>query len=366
MKITVTRETLLPALQAVSNVVERRQSTPILANVLLTVSDNSLNLVATDMEVEVAINCTVQSAREGATTFPAKKLFDICRSLPVDAVLQLEVSGDKGRVQSGRSRFTLGTLPAGEYPAVGNFPANSEFSVPAAVLLELISATQFAMAQQDVRYYLNGLLVEINSTGLRAVATDGHRLALSERSLEIALASPSQLIVPRKGVQEIQRMLGHVEGDVVVAVSDNHVKISTVGQAITTKLIDGKFPDYQRVMPKKGERSVTADREALKAAFGRTSILSNEKFRGVRLFLSNGLLRAATNNPEQEEAEEDVAVDYSGDELEIGFNVSYLLDVMGVLRSKFVKIELSDANSSAVIFDPEDERSRYVIMPMRL
>ena len=366
MKITVTRETLLPALQSASNVVERRSSTPILSNVLMTSTGNQVHLVATDMEVEVAISCSVEGSREGTTTLPAKKLLDICRSLPVDAVLQIEVSDAKARVQSGRSRFTLGTLPAAEFPAVGNFPPTSEFSVPAASLLELIVSTQFAMAHQDVRYYLNGLLMEMSSSGLRAVATDGHRLALSERTLEIPLPAPVQLIVPRKGVQEIQRMLAHIDGDVMVAVSDNHLKVTTLAQSITTKLIDGKFPDYQRVIPQKGDRSVTADREALKSAFGRTSILSNEKYRGVRLFLSNGLLRAAINNSEQEEAEEDVAVDYAGDELEIGFNVSYLLDVMGVLRSKLVKIELSDANSSAVLFDPDDERTKYVIMPMRL
>lgn len=366
MQIKLTRETLLPALQAVANVVERRQTLPILSNVLLTAENGRLHLLGTDMEVEVAVHCEATVVKEGATTVPARKLLDICRSLPGDASIQFETAAAKAKIQSGRSRFLLATLPPAEFPSVGNLEAASEFAMPAEELRELIGNTQFAMAHQDVRYYLNGLLLELSPAAVRSVATDGHRLALCDRELTTGVAAPKQIIVPRKGVSELVRMLGHLEGEVKLAVGQNHLKVTTRDQSITTKLIDGKFPDYERVIPKEGEKMVTADREGLKAAFSRTSILSNEKFRGVRISLSKGLLKAAAHNPEQEEAEEDVEVDYDGDDLEIGFNVSYLLDVLGVLKSQSIRLELTDANSSCVLYAPEDQRARYVIMPMRL
>ncbi len=366
MQIKLTRETLLPALQAVANVVERRQTLPILSNVLLTAENGRLHLLGTDMEVEVSVNCDATVVNEGTTTLPARKLLDICRSLPVDANLQIETTAAKVKVQSGRSRFLLATLPPTEFPSVGNLEATSEFTIPAEELRELIGNTQFAMAHQDVRYYLNGLLIELSPTSVRSVATDGHRLALCDRELATGVALPKQIIVPRKGITELVRMLSHLDGDVTLAIGQNHLKVTTRDQSVTTKLIDGKFPDYERVIPKEGEKMVTADRETLKAAFGRTSILSNEKFRGVRISLTNGQLKAAAHNPEQEEAEEDIEVDYAGDDLEIGFNVSYLLDVLGVLKSQSVRLELTDANSSCVLYAPEDQRARYVIMPMRL
>ena len=366
MKISVTRETLLPALQAVVNVVDRRQSMQILGNVLLNAHAGGLSLTATDMEVEVSLGCGADVAKEGTTTLPAKKFLDICRSLPPEAVLQIEVASAKAKVQSGRSRFSLGVLPADDFPAVGSFQPKLELAIGAAQLSELVKSTQFAMAHQDVRYYLNGLLLEMRGDVVRAVATDGHRLALCDRQVAQELPATTQIIVPRKAVQEIQRMLAHQDGDVRLVIGENHLRLEAAGQSLTAKLIDGKFPDYQRVIPTKGEKSVIADREALRSAFSRTSILSNEKFRGVRLVLGENLLRAMTHNPEQEEAEEDLEVSYQGADLEIGFNVSYLLDVLTVLESKEVCMELSDPNSSAVIFSPEDQRARYVIMPMRL
>lgn len=366
MQIKLIRESLLPALQAVANVVERRQTLPILSNVLLTAEGNRLSLLGTDMEVEVAVTCEATVIKEGATTIPARKLLDICRSLPNDAGVQIETGAAKVKIQSGRSRFLLATLPPTEFPSVGNLETADEFSMATDELRDLIANTQFAMAHQDVRYYLNGLLLELSATTARAVATDGHRLALCDREIATGLTGARQIIVPRKGVTELVRMLSHQEGQISVAVGTNHLKVVGSGQSITTKLIDGKFPDYERVIPKEGEKLVTADREALKAAFSRTSILSNEKFRGVRISLSRNLLKAAAHNPEQEEAEEDIEVEYSGDELEIGFNVSYLLDVLSVLKSQNVRIELSDASSSCVLYAAEDMRSRYVIMPMRL
>lgn len=366
MQIKLTREALLPALQAVANVVERRQTLPILSNVLITAEHGRLHLLGTDMEVEVSVNCDAAVVKEGMTTVPARKLLDICRSLPAEASVQIETGAAKVKIQSGRSRFLLATLPPTEFPSVGNLDTTSEFTIAIAELRDLIGNTQFAMAHQDVRYYLNGLLLELSANAVRAVATDGHRLALCDRELATGVEAPKQIIIPRKGVTELVRMLGHLEGEVSVGVGQNHLKVTVRDQSVTTKLIDGKFPDYERVIPKEGEKLVTADREALKAAFGRTSILSNEKFRGVRISLTKGLLKAAAHNPEQEEAEEDIEVDYTSDDLEIGFNVSYLLDVLGVLKSQNVRLELSDANSSCVLYAPEDARARYVIMPMRL
>ena len=357
---------MLPALQAVANVVERRQTLPILSNVLITAEHGRLHLLGTDMEVEVSVNCDAAVVKEGMTTVPARKLLDICRSLPAEASVQIETGAAKVKIQSGRSRFLLATLPPTEFPSVGNLDTTSEFTIAIAELRDLIGNTQFAMAHQDVRYYLNGLLLELSANAVRAVATDGHRLALCDRELATGVEAPKQIIIPRKGVTELVRMLGHLEGEVSVGVGQNHLKVTARDQSVTTKLIDGKFPDYERVIPKEGEKLVTADREALKAAFGRTSILSNEKFRGVRISLTKGLLKAAAHNPEQEEAEEDIEVDYTSDDLEIGFNVSYLLDVLGVLKSQNVRLELSDANSSCVLYAPEDARARYVIMPMRL
>jgi DNA polymerase-3 subunit beta len=366
MQIKLTRETLVPALQAVANVVERRQTLPILSNVLLTAEDGRLSLLGTDMEVEVSVSCEVAIVKEGATTLPARKLLDICRSLPAEAPIQMETGAAKVKVQSGRSRFMLATLPPAEFPSVGGFDTSCEFKLPASELRDLIANTQFAMAHQDVRYYLNGLLLELMPTGVRAVATDGHRLAVCDREVETPVTATQQIIIPRKGVTELVRMLGHLDSEVTLGIGQNHLRVTGPGQTIITKLIDGKFPDYERVIPKEGEKLVTADREALKATLGRTSILSNEKFRGVRLSLTQGLLKAAAHNPEQEEAEEDIEVDYLGDELEIGFNVSYLLDVLGVLKSQSVRMELSDANSSCILYAPEDTRARYVVMPMRL
>jgi len=318
------------------------------------------------MEVEIVVYLDVKSGQPGTITVPARKFLDICRALPVDAKMTITLQDEKVKIQSGRSRFLLATQPAGEFPGIGGFETFVAFDITAETLRALVEGTQFAMAHQDVRYYLNGLLFELGEGQIRTVATDGHRLALCDRSIDTGDSEPRQIIVPRKGVVELMRMLSGGDDSIHIEIGGNHLKATTARQSLTTKLVDGRFPDYERVIPRAGEKKVFADRETLKAGLARASILSNEKFRGVRIVLSKNQLTAIAHNPEQEEAEEEIEVRYDGGELEIGFNVSYLLDVLGVLKSENVRIDFIDSNSSCLIQDPDDESARYVIMPMRL
>ena len=267
-------------------------------------------------------------------------------------------------LRSGRSRFTLATLPAAEFPAVEDIKTQRSVNLPQKKLRELIEQTHFSMAQQDVRYYLNGLLLETQESALRAVATDGHRLALCEMAVSSA-AKPGQVIVPRKGVLELQRILG-TEGNVELAIGTNHVRAQIGDIRFTSKLIDGRFPEYGRVIPNKPPKVVQADRELLRQALQRTAILSNEKYRGIRLAMKTDLLTVQAHNPEQEEAEDQVEVVYAGDEVEIGFNVNYLLDALSAIEGDKVEIGLTDSNSSCLIHAPGMTQTRYVVMPMRL
>jgi len=367
MKFSIEREQLLPALQIIGGVVERRQTLPILANTLLYVDEGQLSLTATDMEVELVVRLALEGGETGETTLPARKLLDICRTLPESASLNFDIEGDRARLKSGRSRFTLATLPAQEFPATEAAEFTAQFAVAQGVLRQLLEDTQFAMAQQDVRYYLNGLLLELTPDTLRTVATDGHRLALSEAAVTTGVDTSLQIIVPRKGVQELLRLLEASDEEITLQVGSNHIRIDTGRIQFTSKLIDGRFPDYQRVIPGHSTNVLTAGREVMRQSLTRASILSNEKYRGIRLMLQEGMLRALAHNPEQEEAEEEIEVDYSGDEIEIGFNVSYLLDALGAIRTERVRAVFADANSSCLIL-PEDEsqNSQYVVMPMRL
>jgi DNA polymerase III subunit beta len=366
MKIKISRELLLPVLQAANNVVERRQTLPILSNLLFVAGEQQLQLTATDMEVELICAVDQKAAKAGTVAIPARKLLDICRSLPSDAEMAIEEEGNKVRVVSGRSRFTLATMSGEEFPSIGAFDPAVEFEVSTGTLGELLESTHFAMAHQDVRYYLNGLLLEMDSGRIRAVATDGHRLALTEREIDLKLAVARQCILPRKGVLEIVRLLATAGESVRVTVGENHLRVSAGAQSLTTKLVDGRFPDYERVIPPESGNRMLAGREILKAGLSRASILSNEKFRGIRLILARNLLTAVAHNPEQEEAQEEIEVDYAGESMEVGFNVSYLLDVLGVMRADTVRIDLKDAGSSCLMRAADDESSRYVVMPMRL
>ncbi len=378
MKLETKREQLLKPLQHVIGVVERRQTLPILSNVLVIARQEELIFTATDMEVELSsrIELSVEEADEpsrlsvetaGETTLPARKFLDILRALPEDAMVTLAVDNEKATLRCGRSRFTLLTLPAAEFPNLGDLPFASSLRLPQRALKTLIERTHFAMAQQDVRYYLNGLLLEVDGRQLRAVATDGHRLALCDAAAAIEPADcKQQVIVPRKGVQELLRLLNDTETETPLKISTNHIQAAVDNIHLTSKLIDGKFPDYQRVIPPEGDRIIIADRLLLKNALSRAAILSNEKYRGVRLQADNWLLHIQAHNPEQEEAEEEVEVNYSGGPLEIGFNVAYLLDALNALPGELVKLSFTDASSSCLLQEPEGGACQYVVMPMRL
>jgi len=370
MYFVISREAILKPLQLVSGVVERRQTLPVLSNVLLVLNDSGeLAITGTDLEVELIGTVQLEGKfTAGEITVPARKLVDICKSLPEDSTLEFTMDSDKKMViKAGRSRFSLATLPAADFPNTEDEPGTIELTLPQRELKKLLDGTSFAMAQQDVRYYLNGMLFELTKDYLRVVATDGHRLAMQTLETQNNVVEPVQLILPRKGVVELGRLLVGDEDTVSIVFGRSHVRAKTSDYTFTSKLVDGKFPDYNRVLPKGGDKIVIGDTQELKQAFSRTSILSNEKYRGIRMLLSQGEIKIIANNPDQEEAEESVSVDYSGEALEVGFNVSYLLDVLSVLNSDKTKITLLDSNSSALVERADGGGSAlYVVMPLRL
>ncbi|MDH5178268.1 MAG: DNA polymerase III subunit beta [Gammaproteobacteria bacterium] len=366
MNIKLSRDHILKPLQTVSSVVERRQSSPILSNLLMTLKGEQMTLTGTDLEVEMIARLAVTADEDGEITLPARKFLDICKTLPDGAEISLSVSGDKVTLKSGRSRFTLSTLPATEFPNLEPVEEPFEFSIPQKSLKRLIEKTQFSMAQQDVRYYLNGLMLELQDGLLLAVATDGHRLAMSQTAAEIKVPERRQIIVPRKGVQELARLIEDSDSPVRIQIGKNHIRVELPDISFTSKLIDGKFPDYQQVIPPSTEKVIACDRATLHQAFTRTSVLSNEKYRGMRLSLDTNMVKATVHNPEQEEAEEELEVNYNGDQFEIGFNVSYLLDALSAIDSNDVHVYLTDANHSCLIQGVGQDNDKYVVMPMRL
>ena len=366
MKTTIKREDLLAPLQQVIGAVERRQTLPILGNVLFKSSGGDLTLSATDLEIEMVSNVVADNSDEFQVTIPARKLLDICKALPDGSTINFNIEDSRVSLTSGRSRFTLATLPASEFPGLDEIAVQECFNIPQTVFKNLFDKTSFAMAQQDVRYYLNGILMEISPNTIKLVATDGHRLALSQVGLDTGASDERQIIIPRKAVLELSRLLDGSDNPAKCELSQNHIRVETGSLVFTSKLIDGKFPDYQRVIPVDGNKIMQVERETLKQAMSRIAILSNEKYRGIRLTLTPGNLSIQANNPDQEEAEEELQVEYDEADMEIGFNVTYLIDVLNVLGSEKVQIKLKDSNSSAIMSDSEDESSLYVVMPMRL
>ncbi len=366
MNIIIKRENILTPLQNVIGAIERKQTLPILGNVLLQSRDGGTTLTATDLEIELIAKLDFATDVDFSSTIPARKLFDICKSLPDGCDINFLFAENKVTLTSGRTRFTLSTLPPNDFPEMEEIDSTLLFEIPQKSLKLLFDNTSFAMALQDVRYYLNGMLVELDNNVLRMVATDGHRLALGEYQENLNFENKQQLIIPRKGLLEMARLLSTSDENACVKISHNHIRIETEALIFTSKLIDGKFPDYNRVIPVNSDKTLTVNREQLKNSLHRTSILSNEKYRGIRFKLEENNLTIQANNPNQEEAQEELTVDFDKEKIEIGFNVTYLLDVLTVIDSEEVDIMLSDSNSSCIVKAANNENFRYVVMPMRL
>jgi DNA polymerase-3 subunit beta len=375
MNFTISRESFLQPLQLVSGAVERRHTLPILANVLLKVNDGSLWMTGTDLEVELIANIKLSGSHtDGQITVPAKKLLDIVRGLPDDVTIIFEVLDNKAVIKSGRARYSLSTLSADDYPNLEDWEGESEFEISQYTLKHLIEAVQFSMAQQDVRYYLNGMSLETSENQVRTVATDGHRLAMAVHEFEGPSLPVKQVIIPRKGVMEIVRLIDETDTNIKVQIGSNHIRIFSTSFIFTSKLVDGRFPDYNRVVPSNTDKGLIVNRENIKSAFSRAMILTNEKYKGVRLNLDPSELKITATNPEQEQAEEIIDVDYQGESLEIGFNVAYLIDALNAIDTQSVIFKLSDSNASALVHGMkrvdgefvDDDGAQYVIMPMRL
>lgn len=366
MRFSIQREALLKPLQQVVGVVERRQTLPVLSNFLVQVRGDRLALTATDLEVEMVAEVEVLQPVAGEITLPARKLFDIVRALPDGLRIDLKLNGDRASLSAGRSRYTLATLPAGEFPTLDAIDVVERVQLQESALKALMDRTAFAMANQDVRYYLNGMLLDLRESGLRCVATDGHRLAMAETNLAAGATTRRQIILPRKGVVELGGLLESGDASVELEVARNHVRVRRGDVVFTSKLIDGRFPDYEAVLPIGADKTAELDRDALRAALQRAAILSNEKYRGVKLELDPGKLRIVAHNPEQEEAVEEIEADTAISDLAVGFNVGYLLDALGALRSERVRLNLRDAQSSCLIQSVPDEQARHVVMPLRL
>ena len=365
------QEKVLAALQAVAGIVERRHTLPILANVLLRKTGGEIEFTTSDLEIQVRTRATLDGdAGSFATTVGARKLIDILRSMPADQIVTLSSAQNKLTLAGGKSRFTLQTLPADDFPLVQEAADfGPAFSVPQKVLKGLINQVHFAMAVHDIRYYLNGILFVAEGSSLTLVATDGHRLALAQAQLATDIPK-QEVILPRKTVLELQRLLRDDKeaenAPIEMRFAGNQAKFAFSGMEFVTKLVEGKFPDYNRVIPKSHRNHVTLGRVPLLASLQRAAILTSEKFKGVRLNLEPGLLRIASSNAEQEEAKEELEIDYGGDAIEIGFNVTYLMDALANMGQEMVTLSLQDANSSALVTVPEQAGFKYVVMPMRI
>lgn len=363
-----TQETVLAALQSVSGIVERRHTLPVLANVLVNKTGGLLQLTTSDLEMQVRTTAAL-GGDEGnfSTTVGVRKLIDILRTLPSDQVVTLSASGTKLTLQGGRSRFTLQTLPSDDFPLVNEASDFAEaFSVPQKTLRHLLGQVHFAMAVHDIRYYLNGILFNAEGRTLTLVATDGHRLALAQAAVDRDVPARQEVILPRKTVLELQRLLKDEETPIQMRFSPNQAKFEFSGMEFVTKLVEGKFPDYNRVIPKGHKNAITLGRAALLTSLQRAAILTSEKFKGVRVNLEPSVLRIGASNAEQEEAKEELEVDYDGDAIDIGFNVNYLIDALGNMDVEMIRIELQDGNASALITAPDLPGFKYVVMPMRI
>jgi DNA polymerase-3 subunit beta len=365
MRVFINREALLKPLQLISGVISPRQSLPILGNILLDFKNSELLLTGTDLEIEFQARITgIDSKEVGAVTVPARKFLDICRSLPENTEIELITEDSKLLVRAGRSRFNLSTLPAVDFPDAQEMMGEIEFNISSPDLKSMFEKTSFAMAQQDVRYYLNGTLINLTDNQLFAVATDGHRMALSR--MDMISQQDFSVIIPRKAILELTRLLGDIQNEVTVTLNHNQLRVKSAEYNFISKLIDGQFPDYNRVIPPEGDKIIIVDRDTFKQVLGRVAVLSNEKHHGMFFELSPGLIKLTANNPDHEEAEEEIAVDYQGESLEMGFNINYLLDAVNALSPGNIKITLATANTSIRIEHASDlNYNLYIVMPMR-
>ena len=370
MYFEISRKELLSPLKMITGVVEQRQTLPILANTLVAVKDNALHLTATDAEVEIACRLPLEgedgnTENDGETTIPARKFFDICKSLSDNAGLQVTWSENQAVIKAGKSKFKLQTLPAEDFPERPQIQDQAEFHLSQRQFRNLLYKTSFCIAVNDVRYYLTGLLLEVENGKISLIGTDGHRMAVAQHDFESE--QTAKVIIPRKAVQELLKLLTDSESEVIVKVDDNHIRFELSDSLVmSSKLIDGSFPDWHVVVPPQPDKIVVADTTLLKQSLSRVSILSNEKYKGVRLALANNLLTISAKNAYQEEAEEVMEVEYNGEELEIGFNGAYLLDAINVISTKMVQFAFSDSNSSCLITEEDNEDSKFIVMPMRL
>src|SRR5436305_746819 len=362
----VSRDALLRPLQAVSGIVERRQTLPILANVLLEQKDGRLFVTATDLEMQITASSELAGKQDQSVTVGARKLQDLLRALPEESALNIDTAAGKMTVRAGRSRFNLQTLPAADYPRIGLSQEQIQsITLPQRDFRGLLKLAEFAMAQQDIRYYLNGMLLVIDKSSLQAVATDGHRLSYASIAVT-GNYSKQEVILPRKTVLELGKLLEDSEAELTIDLLTNQVRFRFSNIELVSKVVDGKFPDYNRVLPSGHSKQLDLSRAELLQALQRAAILSNEKFRGVRLVLGPDQLKIICTNSEQEEAEEELEIEYKGEALDIGFNITYLLDVLHNLATERVLLAFGDANSSALVTMPDRNDYKYVVMPMRI
>ena len=371
MKITISRETLFELISNVIGAVEKRNTSQVLENILLQAKDGKLTLVGTDLEIELLTHTKLDAEVDGSITVPARKFLDICKALPSDTLLSLEVSNNQRLIIQGvRSRFELATLPAEEFPLLDQIDIDEEIQIAEKDLKYALDATAFSMANQDVRYYLNGMLFDLTEDGLATVSTDGHRLAYHKNpniSVNAENGNRQQIILPRKGVLELSRLLDRTRDlPITLQISRNHIRVQTDNVCFTSKLIDGRYPDYKGAMPVNFATELTLDRQQLRDTLQRVSILSNEKFKGIKLTFNRNLMVIESNNPEQETAVEEFDINYNGDDFEIGFNVTYLLEAINHLKGDTMMLCLNTPESSVLAYDPDDGSTRYIVMPIKL
>ncbi len=366
MKFTINRDELLTPLQQIVSVIEKRQTMPILSNVLITATEDQLVLTGTDLEIQIIAKVHLAVEVPGSITVPARKFLDICRLLPTDAEIKVEQKNDKVNVTSGRGRFSLTTLPAENYPEFSEAEFENQFTINAGKLKKALDKTLFCMANQDVRYYLNGLLLHVSNSRIKLVASDGHRLSIYEDDIGSATGYEARIILPRKGVQELSRLLTDSDAELNIQFSNNNIRIFYLNLVFSAKLVDAKYPDFSRVFDQSFYDPILIQKQILKDALTRVAVLSNEKFKGVSFDISKNLMKISTHNPEHDEAEEDLVMQYEGEGLSISFNSQYLLDAISNLDSELAVLTIASNASSCFIEEPDQPLFKFIVMPMRL